>query len=143
MAAVLNVLFQTSHVPWGLYGAGICMAILVEMIGISPLAFALGMYLPIELNTPILIGGAIAHFASTRSDDAEVNNRRREKGTLVASGFIAGGAIMGVVSAFIALLLGDRLNLGIAEGDYGEVISLLLYVCLCYYLYRFAKSASD
>ncbi|MFQ6104044.1 MAG: OPT family oligopeptide transporter [Candidatus Glassbacteria bacterium] len=142
MAAVLNVLFQTSHVPWGLYGAGICMALTVEMIGVSPLAFALGMYLPIELNTPILIGGIIAHLVSTSSSDDAVNSRRREKGTLIASGFIAGGAIMGVVSALIALGAGDRLNFGIAERDIGEVLSLFLYIFLCYYLYSYSKSAA-
>jgi putative OPT family oligopeptide transporter len=142
MAAVLNVLFQTSHVPWGLYGAGICMALAMELIGVPPLAFALGMYLPIELNTPLLIGGFISHLVSTRSKDAEVNTRRREKGTLIASGFIAGGAIMGVVSAFIALILGDRLHTGIAEKSIGEVLSIIVYFFLCFYLYRSSKNAA-
>lgn len=142
MAAVLNVLFQTSHVPWGLYGAGISIAIAMEMIGVAPLAFALGMYLPIELNTPLLVGGIISHLVSTRSKDTQVNTMRREKGTLIASGFIAGGAIMGVVSAFIALFLGDRLHTGIAEKSWGEVLSIVAYAVLCIYLYRSAKSAS-
>jgi len=141
MAAVLNVLFQTSHVPWGLYGAGIFMALTMELIGIAPLAFALGMYLPIELNTPILCGGIIAHIVSTRSKDAELNKSRKEKGTLVASGFIAGGAIMGVVSALLALAFGDTLHTGIGEGIYGEGLSVVFYACLCYYLYRYSKNA--
>jgi putative OPT family oligopeptide transporter len=142
MAAVLNVLFQTSHVPWGLYGAGICMAISMEMIGVAPLAFALGMYLPIELNTPLLIGGIISYFVATRSKDAEVNTLRREKGTLIASGFIAGGAIMGVVSAFLALFLGNRLHTELAEKSAGEVLGIVVYSLLCLYLYRSSKSAS-
>ncbi len=142
MAAVLNVLFQTSHVPWGLYGAGIFMALTMELIGISPLAFALGMYLPIELNTPILIGGIISHLVSKSSGDSELNTLRKEKGTLIASGFIAGGAIMGVVSALLALFMGDRLDTGIAERPVGEVVSVVLYLGLCYFLYRYATSIS-
>ena len=142
MAAVLNVLFATSSVPWGLYTAGIFMALTLEMIGVPPLAFALGMYLPIELNTPVLVGGIIAHLVSTRSKDEAVNNARRERGTLIASGFIAGGAIMGVVSAFLALFFGESLKTGIAEKPIGEVLSIVLFTVLCVYMYYYAKGAA-
>ncbi len=142
MAAVLNVLFATSSVPWGLYGAGIFMALTLEMIGVPPLAFALGMYLPIELNTPVLAGGIIAHLVSTRSKDEKVNQARRERGTLIASGFIAGGAIMGVVSAFLALFFGGKLHTGIAERPVGEVLSIVLFTLLCVFTYYYAKGAA-
>lgn len=142
MAAVLNVLFATSSVPWALYGAGIFMALTLELIGVPPLAFALGMYLPIELNTPVLIGGLIAHLVSTRSQDDAVNNARRERGTLIASGFIAGGAIMGVVSAFLALFFGDSLNTRFADRPGGEVLSIVLFTLLCVFTYYYAKRAA-
>ncbi|MGQ9854734.1 MAG: OPT/YSL family transporter, partial [Candidatus Oleimicrobiaceae bacterium] len=146
MAAVLNVLFTSSQVPWGLYGAGVFMALTLEMIGVPPLAFALGMYLPIELNTPLLVGGLLAHWVGTRSKDKALNDARRDKGTLIASGFIAGGSIMGVVSAFVALVAGDRLHVGLAEATAGNwhvgmIVSLFAYLALCLFLYRYAKSA--
>lgn len=101
MAAVLEPLMSNQPAPWLAYLAGIFLAIILTILKVPALAFALGMYLPLHLNTPILIGGIIAHIVSTRSRDQELNNARRERGTLIASGFIAGGAIMGVISAFI------------------------------------------
>jgi putative OPT family oligopeptide transporter len=142
MAAVLNVLFATSSVPWGLYTAGIFMSLALELIGVPPLAFALGMYLPIELNTPVLVGGLIAHLVSSRSKDEEVNHARRERGTLIASGFIAGGAIMGVVSAFLALFFGRALNTGLADKPIGEILSIVLFTLLCLFTYHYAKGAA-
>ena len=119
------------------------MALTLELVHISPLAFALGMYLPIELNTPILIGGLIAHIVSTRSRNEEVNTKRKERGTLIASGFIAGGALMGVVSALLALPGWDEaLNLGIAERPIGEILSVIGLAGLCIYLYYDAKSGA-
>lgn len=146
MAAVLNVLFTSSQVPWGLYGAGVFIALTLEMIGVPPLAFALGMYLPIELNTPLIVGGLIAHRVAHRSKDEALNSVRREKGTLIASGFIAGGSIMGVVSAFLALVAGDRLHIGLAETQIGHwhvgmIVSLVAFLGLCMFLYRYAMSA--
>jgi putative OPT family oligopeptide transporter len=145
MAAVIKVLMTSSAAPWFLYLAGIFMAITLELIKVPPLPFALGMYLPIELNTPLIIGGLVAHLVSTRSANQEVNARRRERGTLVASGFIAGGALMGVVSALIALPgWNETLNTGIAERPVGEVISIILFLGLCLYLYfESRKGAPD
>jgi putative OPT family oligopeptide transporter len=140
MAAVIQTLMAKTAAPWGLYLAGIFMAITLELIHISPLAFALGMYLPIELNTPILIGGLISYLVSTRSANDEVNTRRKERGTLIASGFIAGGALMGVVSALLALPgWNETLNLGIAERPVGELVSVICLVGLCLYLYYDAR----
>ena len=140
MAAILRVLFG-AQAPWGLYIAGIFMALVMELLKISPLAFALGMYLPIELNTPILIGGIISQVVSTRSRNEEVNKARREKGTLIASGFIAGGALMGVISAVLTLIFAERLHTGIAERGVGEWISIILFIGLCLTMYYWAKGA--
>jgi putative OPT family oligopeptide transporter len=143
MAAVIRTLMARAAAPWHLYLAGIFMALILELIKISPLAFALGMYLPIELNTPLLVGGIVSYLVSTRSRDEQINTRRRERGTLIASGFIAGGALMGVVSALIALPGWDeKLNLGYAETVFGEVLSIVLFFGLCLYLYYDAKSGA-
>ena len=143
MAAVIRTLMAKTAAPWGLYLAGIFMALTLELIHVSPLAFALGMYLPIELNTPLLIGGLIAYTVSTRSKNEEVNTKRKERGTLIASGFIAGGALMGVLSALIALPGWDEfLNLGIAERPVGEILSVVGLAGLCIYLYFDAKSGA-
>ncbi len=145
MAAVIRTLMARADTPWFLYLAGIFMALVLELLKISPLAFALGMYLPIQLNTPLLIGGIVAYLVSTRSADAEVNKKRKARGILIASGFVAGGALMGIVSALVALPGWDEaLNVGLAERPFGEVLSVILFLGLCIYLYFDAKrGASD
>lgn len=148
MAAILNVLFATSSVPWGLYLAGIFMAITMEMIGIAPLAFALGMYLPIELNTPLLIGGFIAYLVAKSSKDEKLSKARSDKGTLIASGFIAGGALMGVVSAILAYFFEDKLHTSLGELEIGGwhigmVISIVMFTLLCVFTYYYARSAKE
>jgi putative OPT family oligopeptide transporter len=143
MAAVIRTLMSDSSAPWGLYIAGGFMAIILEFLKISPLAFALGMYLPIELNTPILVGGIISHFVIKSSGDAEISARRKERGTLIASGFIAGGALMGVVSALIALPGWDEVvHTGLGETWFGEVLSVILFTGLCLYVYWDSKRAA-
>ena len=144
MAAVIKALMADTAAPWFLYLAGIFMAITLELIKVPPLPFALGMYLPIQLNTPLLVGGWIAHLVSTRSKSEEVNTARRERGTLIASGFIAGGALMGVVSALVALPGWNKtLNTGIAERPIGEVIAVVAFLALCLYLYFASKKAAS
>jgi putative OPT family oligopeptide transporter len=144
MAAVIKALMADTTAPWFLYLAGVFMAITLELIKVPPLPFALGMYLPIQLNTPMLAGGFIAHLVATRSKNDEVNTRRRERGTLIASGFIAGGALMGVVSALIALPgWNEKLNTGIAERPVGEVIAVVAFLALCFYLFYGAKRGSS
>lgn len=146
MAAILQVLFATSAVPWGLYLAGIFMALTMELIGVAPLAFALGMYLPIELNTPLLIGGIIAHLVNKSSKDERLSKARHDKGTLIASGFIAGGALMGVVSAILAYFFGERLHTRLGELEIGGwhigmIISAVMFTLLCLFLYYYSKAA--
>ena len=99
MAAVIEPLMSGEGAPWLLYGIGALLAVVLTIFKVPALAFALGMFIPLELNLPLLVGGAISWFVTTRSKDAEVNRKRGEKGTLIASGFIAGGALMGVASA--------------------------------------------
>ncbi len=101
MAAVIEPMCSGGGAPWVLYGIGALIAIILTLFKVPALAFALGMFIPIDLNLPLLVGGAISWFVSTRSKDAAVNAARQEKGTLIASGFIAGGALMGVVSAIL------------------------------------------
>ncbi len=146
MAAVIEPLMTGSPAPWTLYIAGVFLAIILEFIGVPPLAFALGMYLPIYLNTPILFGGLIAHFVGKSSDNQALVKKRKEKGTLIASGFIAGGAIMGVVAAFIIffgqMAFGDEWTLikaigteHWAESAPAEILGFFMFISLCIYLY--------
>jgi len=99
MAAVIEPLMSGNGAPWLLYGIGALIAFVLNAFGVSALAFALGMFIPLELNLPLLVGGAINWFVTSRSKDQAVNTARGERGTLLASGFIAGGALMGVLSA--------------------------------------------
>lgn len=101
MAAVIDPLMNGIGAPWALYAIGAIIAIVLNMFKIPALAFALGMFIPIELNLPLLVGGVINWFVTSRSKDDAVNKARGEKGNLIASGFIAGGALMGVVSALL------------------------------------------
>jgi uncharacterized oligopeptide transporter (OPT) family protein len=103
------------------------------MIKVPVLAFALGMYLPQEINTPLLVGGLIAHYVSTRSKDEELNNVRRERGTLIASGFIAGGALMGVVSVIIRSSGSNLVMTEWFESNSAEVLSVVMFALLCLY----------
>ena len=137
MAAVIQPLMSDQPAPWVLYIAGALFALTLESIHIPPLAFALGMYLPLELNTPVLAGGIIAHFVSTRSKDEALNNARRERGTLIASGLIAGGAIMGVVSAGLKFFEINYEDFGWtwAESDGAEFLAMGMFAFIAAYLY--------
>ncbi len=151
MAAVIEPLMTGMPAPWLAYLAGIFMAIVLEMIGVPPLAFALGMYLPIHLNAPILAGGIIAHIVSSGSKDEKLNLARKEKGTLIASGFIAGGAIMGVFAAAInffgmklngegwSLMNMLHLEHWAEESMGGELLGFIMFLCLCAYMIWYSK----
>jgi len=143
MAALIQPLMNPgAQVPWLLYGVGVLTALIMEFIGVPPLAFALGMYIPLELNTPLVIGGLIAHLVVRSSKDKELGNKRYERGILIASGFIAGGAIIGVVSAILKYLNLERfINLGWADKAQGEPIALVMFIALSIYLYFDSRSA--
>lgn len=134
MAAVIEPLMMGGTTPWLLYGVGAILAILLNWLGVPALAFSLGMFIPLELNTPLLVGGLISWFVSTRSKNKELNTARHERGTLLASGFIAGGALMGVVSAGMRFAgfsytneMGEGLLSSIAVGVYVALIAYLIW----------------
>ncbi|MFH0801257.1 MAG: oligopeptide transporter, OPT family [bacterium] len=139
MAAVIKTFMSQETVPWILYGVGAVTALTMELIGIAPLAFALGMYIPLELNTPILLGGLLAYLVSKSSRNEIVSKARNEKGTLIASGFIAGGAIISVVSAVLQYYgINEKISLGRFTGNFAETLSLVMFLALSYFVYWYA-----
>ena len=142
MAAVIDPLMNGVGAPWPLYALGAVIAVVLTLCKVPALAFALGMFIPMELNVPLVIGGAVSWYVTTRSKDEAVNKSRGEKGNLIASGFIAGGALMGVVSAL--------LRFGGISFDYSvwwanplsELCSLVAYVLLILYFIRATKPAN-
>ncbi len=154
MAAVIEPLMTGQPAPWLLYMAGVIMALILEWTGLPALAFALGMYLPLSVNTPVLAGGLIAHWVGQGGTE-EQQGKRKEKGTLMASGFVAGGAIMGVIAAIIRFtglsLTGDDewsvdhalgLTHWVEDNALSAALTLVVFIGLGYYLYRGARSAA-
>ena len=140
MAAVIDPLMNGVGAPWVLYGVGALIAIVLTWFKIPALAFALGMFIPIELNTPLLVGGLASWYVTTRSKDAKVNSERGEKGTLLASGFISGGVLMGVVSAMLRF---GGINLVSEEwmaNPLSELCSLGAYILLVLYFVHATKT---
>ena len=133
MAAVIDPLMNGVGAPWLLYGIGAALAVVLTLCKVPALAFALGMFIPLELNIPLLVGGAINWYVTTRSKDEEVNKERGEKGTLLASGFIAGGALMGVVSALLKFGGFDFINKTWQADPMCEFCGLAAYFCLIVY----------
>ena len=135
MAAIIQPLMFNGSTPWILYIVGAVLAILLDVIGVPALAFSLGMFIPLQLNLPLLVGGFLAWFIKTRSKDEALNKMRGEKGTLLASGLLAGGAIMGVISAilkycgveptFMANYIGSPMF---------NILAIAMFVGLCVYL---------
>lgn len=134
MAAVIEPLMSGAGAPWALYGIGAVLAIVLNFMGVPALAFALGMFIPLELNTPLLIGGAINWYVGSRSKDQALNNARLEKGTLLSSGFIAGGALMGVVSAALRFAGVDLYQADWVGSKGAEVLAIVMYLALMAYL---------
>lgn len=134
MAAVIEPLMSGIGAPWVLYAIGAAIALILTWFGVPALAFALGMFIPLELNVPLLIGGAINWYVTTRSTDAALNSARGERGTLLASGFIAGGALMGVVSALLRFVGFNPINEAWLQNPLSEVCSLIAYIILIIYL---------
>jgi len=134
MAAVIEPLMSGVGAPWFLYAIGAIISLVLSYFGVPALAFALGMFIPLELNTPLIIGGAISWYVSTRSKDQAVNIARHEKGTLLASGFIAGGALMGVVSASLRFGGINLMNQQWMESAGAEWLALVMYGAVIGYL---------
>lgn len=139
MAAVIEPLMSGQGAPWMLYGIGAVISIVLTFCGVSALAFALGMFIPLQLNLPLIVGGFVNWYI--RSSDVQLNQRRNEKGTLLASGFIAGGALMGVVSAGMQF---GGLNFANAEyiaSPVSQIVSLVAYIALIIYLTKSSMKA--
>ena len=138
MAAVIEPLMSGQGAPWMLYFAGAVLALILNFTGVPVLPFALGMFIPLHLNTPLLVGGAISYFVSRKNDKdgkraEELAQKRNEKGTLVASGFIAGGALMGVVSAVIKFCGADWWLNEWAGTTGAQVLGIVMYALLITY----------
>ena len=140
MAAVIDPLMNGVGAPWALYGAGAVLALVLTYFKVPALAFALGMFIPLELNLPLLVGGAINWYVTTRSKDESVNQERGEKGTLLASGFIAGGALMGVVSAVMRYCDINLVNESWLSNPLSQLVSLIAYALLITYLIKASMS---
>lgn len=135
MAAVIQPLMSNTPAPWMLYLVGAMIALMLVLVKIPPLAFALGMYLPQELNLPLIVGGLVAWWVSSRSRDEKVNNARTSRGTLIASGFIAGGSIFGVIAAFLRFGEVDLVAIpGWAEMPGAELAGLAAFIALFAYM---------
>ena len=131
MAAVIEPMMNGGSAPWLLYGIGAALALVLTFFKVPALPFALGMFIPIDLNMPMLIGGAVSWYASSRSKNSAENEERAEKGTLIASGFIAGGALMGVVSAILRFA---NVDLYIEPSAWTEPIAIIPYAAIIIYM---------
>ena len=140
MAAVIQPMMEGGSAPWLMYGIGAVIAILLTIFKVPALAFCLGMFIPIDLNLPLLVGGAISWFVGSRSKDKALNAARQEKGTLIASGFIAGGALMGVVSAILKFAQVDWF-LSEWNATWGEAIAIVPYLLIIIYMIRSSMKA--
>jgi len=161
MKTIIQSIMSDQAQPWLLFAAGGVISLIMQFLSVSPIAFALGMYLPLELNTPLFVGGLIAYLVKRSSKNEEVSEKRKNRGILIASGFIAGGALMGIVGALLKFINWDRfISLGIPyimengkwvmdlahpKGWYdafGEWISVIFFIVLCLYVYFDAKKAA-
>ena len=132
MAKVIEPIMMGGDTPWILYLVGAVLALLLNWLGVPALAFCLGMFIPMQLNAPLLVGGAIAWFVSTRSADKSVNDARRDKGTLISSGMIAGGALFGVFAAltrFAGFEYHNTMSVSLTQG-----LGIAVYLLLIFYL---------
>ena len=133
MAAVIKPLMEGGETPWVLYFAGAVLSLVLTWIGVPALAFSLGMFIPMSLNAPLVVGGLVAWYVSSRSKDEQLNKARFDRGTLIASGFIAGGALMGVVSAIMKFAGVDLYMADWAVSSNAEWVALAMYVAIIAY----------
>ena len=139
MAAVIKPLMSGQGAPWILYGIGAVLALVLDRCKVPALAFSLGMFIPIQLNIPLIIGGAVNWYVTTRSKDEQINKLRGDKGTLIASGFIAGGALMGVVSALIKFFGIEFDHTEWWQNHLSELLALVAYIALILYFITATK----
>ena len=147
MAAVIEPLMSGQGAPWMLYLAGAILALILNFMGVPVLAFALGMFIPLSLNTPLLVGGAISWLVSRKREKdgekaEELAQARNEKGTLIASGFIAGGALMGVVSALIKFCGVECYLTDWAASNGAAIVGVVAYIALIVYFICASKKTA-
>ena len=131
MAKVIEPLMMGGDTPWILYMVGVILAILLDRLGVPALAFCLGMFIPLSLNIPLLVGGLIAYIVKKSSKDEQISIARSERGTLIASGLIAGGALFGVFAA-LTKFLGFEYTSGISQINL-QIFALIAYALLIAY----------
>ncbi|SCD19635.1 OPT family oligopeptide transporter [Proteiniphilum saccharofermentans] len=146
MAAIIEPLMTGSGVSWILLGIGAVIAILVNWLGVSPLAFALGMFIPLQLNTPLIVGGLLNHWINKKGADKQLTNARHQRAILISSGFIAGAALFGVLGALIIFLTGDgeALNSNLWSNPHGtgaQIVALIAFIGLVGYFVWEARRA--
>jgi putative OPT family oligopeptide transporter len=134
MAAVIEPLMTGGDTPWILYIMGAVLALVLQAIGVPALPFSLGMFIPMSLNAPLVVGGLVAWFVSNRSKDEALNKARFDRGTLIASGFIAGGALMGVLTATLKFMDVQWEMTAWKESDAAQYVALAVYVVLIAYI---------
>jgi len=139
MAAVIEPVMSGQGAPWVLYGIGALLALIINFCGMPALAVALGMFIPLELNLPLLVGGGIQWYVTSRSKDKAINEARGERGTLIASGFIAGGALMGVVSALMRFGGLNFVSDAWMQNRLSELCALAAYLLLIAYFIKATK----
>ena len=141
MAAVIEPLMSGQGAPWLLYGIGAAIAIILNFCKISPLAFALGMFIPLQLNLPLVVGGLVNWYVTRpKTKGGQPDTAANERGTLLASGFIAGGALMGVVSAAMRFAGCDFVCTDWLASTWAELLSLVAYILLIIYLVKASKA---
>lgn len=141
MAALIEPLMMGGGGKWLLYGIGALLALVLTVVKVPALPFALGMFIPLQLNLPLLVGGFISWYVGSRSKDPSLNKARRDKGTLLASGFIAGGALMGVVSAILKLIGVEFANDAWLGNAWSHMLTVVMYIAIFFYLIYSSKKA--
>lgn len=141
MQALVQGFMNEQPIAYILFGAGAMVAVLMEMLGVPALVFALGMYLPLELNTPALVGGYLSHLVTRKSERVGGSRGRtmRERGVIIASGLMAGGALGGVFGAALRLFpwyAEDNIKTPFFDNDtISQMVSLSLFIGLCLYVW--------
>jgi len=149
MAAIIEPLMSGTGVSWVLLGIGAVISILINWLNISPLAFALGMFIPLPLNTPLVVGGLLNHWFSKSTKNEKLNNARVQRGILISSGFIAGAALFGVIGAFIIFFTGNGevMNLNVwldPNGRGAQIAALVAFLALiAYFVWESFKAKEE
>ena len=133
MAKVIEPMMMGGETPWLLYIAGAVLAVILNWLGVPALAFCMGMFLPLSLNTPLLVGGIVSWLVAHSSKDQEVCKQRTDRGTLISSGLIAGGALFGVFAAVTIMCGWEVPDTG---GEFmPQILGVGAYALLIAYLY--------